>query len=265
MSLVREPRHHLSSHPQLDQATLLQPWIASQLPNRGPRDRTWQDTPAGRANCAIQNASSDVPVCSPLPAILLERLDLWIASRRIRRRCSGTLLWAGKAIMPAEIEECRRSSEPDDFSDFDFELDSEKRGVRVEVAPISGPGRGCKVIDGVGDGTSDRSLLSRATQVLAGWGVETNGCVQFPVMIYELPTHGSFGKDHTRAAAAEDRQTALAAFLHMVLRELEHPDVRQLSLSYSSFHSSRQDGCWVVGARALWTWHTGRLPCYPHC
>ena len=75
----------------------------------------------------------------------------------------------------AEIEECRRSRELDALSDLEFELDPEKAGVRVDVIPVLGPGRGCKVIDATADDTISVSPLSKITRVLARWGVETNG------------------------------------------------------------------------------------------
>ena len=82
--------------------------------------------------------------------------------------------------MMAEIEECRRSSELDVHSDFGLELEPERKGVRVDVISAPGPGRGCKVIDATAEDTLGRPLLSKVTQVLARWGVETNGYVGPP-------------------------------------------------------------------------------------
>lgn len=82
--------------------------------------------------------------------------------------------------MMTEIEECRRSSELDALSDFEFNLEPEKKGARVDVISIPGPGRGCKVIDAVVEDTTGQPLLSRVTQVLARWGLETNGYVGPP-------------------------------------------------------------------------------------
>ena len=65
----------------------------------------------------------------------------------------------------AEIEECRRSSE----------LDSEKKGGHVEIVPVLGLSRGCKGFDAAAEDATDRPVFSRITQVLADWGVETNG------------------------------------------------------------------------------------------
>ncbi|TFY56051.1 hypothetical protein EVJ58_g7872 [Rhodofomes roseus] len=82
-----------------------------------------------------------------------------------------------------EIQERRRTSDSD--SELDLKVDPEKRDVPVDVVHVVDLDNECKAspvypCSAVKDDDTPQAWLSKVTQVLAGWGVETNGINPIP-------------------------------------------------------------------------------------
>ncbi|KZT64445.1 hypothetical protein DAEQUDRAFT_717980 [Daedalea quercina L-15889] len=78
------------------------------------------------------------------------------------------------------IEQHKRSSDSDSVPNFKLEPDPAKHEACIDVILVAGQEAVCKAAEGIATDAFTKSWLSKIAQVIADWGVETNGIVPVP-------------------------------------------------------------------------------------